>query len=249
MEFPGSNRLPAPARSGRAESIGLAQGLSGGAVDQAEKLVKQVFSDGGLMAYLFDKGAVPRFDKLIKLAIKLGVVEGLAAPGAEILPAQAFFPCQQSGHIPGIGMDVQGVGGGGQFLQGPEQGLQLQPGGRGLGETSGPHPVLQPGAGQRQAGQEQAGSKADFAAGIDTAVDKQVQFRHSLLSGQKRVMPAGQVEILHLLACPGGTAEEFEARLDRGIVIETADADQLSQLFPAVIIDQSKNDLFQGDAV
>ena len=103
------------------------------------------------MADLFDKGTVALIHELIKFPIKLGVVKGAAAFGAEVLPEQAFFSYQECGDILGIGVDVHREGCGWQFLQGPQQGLHFQAGGRGLGETSGPYPALQPGAGRWQA--------------------------------------------------------------------------------------------------
>jgi len=55
--------------------------------------------------------------------------------------------------------------------------------------------------------------------------------------------------ILHLLARPGRFAQEREAGLDAGIVLETADGDAAPQPLPAMPLEKLVKDVFQRDAV
>lgn len=66
---------------------------------------------------------------------------------------------------------------------------------------------------------------------------------------ESRALELGDVPGLDPLSRPGGLAQEGEAGLHRGIVLETADGDSISHLAPTMPLDEFIEDGFQGDAV
>jgi hypothetical protein len=57
------------------------------------------------------------------------------------------------------------------------------------------------------------------------------------------------VQVFHLLSCPGCFAQEFQARLNAGVAVKAIDADVLAQVFPSKVSYQFGNDSFQCFAV
>lgn len=58
-----------------------------------------------------------------------------------------------------------------------------------------------------------------------------------------------EIQLLDLLPRPGCLAQEFEAGLHRGIALEAVDIDPAGKGVPAVVLDESCDDLFEGDAM
>src|SRR5690625_4466875 len=68
-------------------------------------------------------------------------------------------------------------------------------------------------------------------------------------SPRRRAGKGNNVQLLHLSPGPGGAAQKLEAGFDRRVALETVDIDALRQPVPAVMVDQSRDNLLQGDAV
>lgn len=60
---------------------------------------------------------------------------------------------------------------------------------------------------------------------------------------------AVQVEVFDFFSCPGGSPEEFQTRRDARIDLKAANIDQLSELLPAVPLDERVDDRGEGDTV
>ena len=58
-----------------------------------------------------------------------------------------------------------------------------------------------------------------------------------------------QIKPLHLLPRPGSSAQKRERGLHGRVALEAIDVDSAGQLLPAVVIDQSDDDAFQGQAM
>jgi hypothetical protein len=58
-----------------------------------------------------------------------------------------------------------------------------------------------------------------------------------------------QVQVLHFLACPGGSAQELQAGFDAWVMRKTADGDLLAQRFPTILVHQFSEDHLKGNAV
>ena len=58
-----------------------------------------------------------------------------------------------------------------------------------------------------------------------------------------------QIQFFHLPARPRGTAQEFQARFYAGVVVETADVDFITEVFPSIKINQPVQDHFKSDAM
>lgn len=56
-------------------------------------------------------------------------------------------------------------------------------------------------------------------------------------------------ELLHFRAGPGRFPEEFQTRGNARVGIEAANFDPLPQFFPAIVVDEAREDLLEGDTV
>ena len=57
------------------------------------------------------------------------------------------------------------------------------------------------------------------------------------------------IQIFNHLSRPWRLTQKFQAGLDRWIVFETTDIDTITQLMPAIMVDQASHDSLKGFAV
>jgi hypothetical protein len=57
------------------------------------------------------------------------------------------------------------------------------------------------------------------------------------------------VEFFDLLPGPGRAAEKLQARFDTGLEIEAADVDSVTELGPAVLVDETREHHLQRDSM
>jgi hypothetical protein len=57
------------------------------------------------------------------------------------------------------------------------------------------------------------------------------------------------IQILHFLSCPGGSAQKNKTRFYAGVFSETVDSDSFAKFFPPVVTHEVNHNGFEGFAV